>query len=77
MKLISYKEEMGDTERICTREPHRVLLGFTGFPVSFIQQVDRLSDIPDGLDKPMMCGRYNELTDPHNKDVFMLEKKVG
>lgn len=23
------KQEMGDTERICTQEPHRILLGFS------------------------------------------------
>ena len=28
MKPISYKQEMGDTERLCTRESYRVLLGF-------------------------------------------------
>ena len=27
MKPISYKQETGDMERICTWEPHRVLLG--------------------------------------------------
>ena len=28
MKPISYKQEIGDTERICTPEPNRVLLSF-------------------------------------------------
>lgn len=28
MKSVSYKQEMGNTERICTQEPHRILLGF-------------------------------------------------
>ena len=29
MKSVSYKQEMGNTKRICTQEPHRILLGFT------------------------------------------------
>ena len=28
MKPISCNQEMGDTERFCAQEPHRVLLGF-------------------------------------------------
>ena len=28
MKPISYKQEIEDTERVCTREAYRVLLGF-------------------------------------------------
>ena len=28
MKPISYKQEMENTEQICTPEPHRVLLSF-------------------------------------------------
>ena len=32
MKPISYKQETGDTKRICTWELHRVLLGFISGP---------------------------------------------
>ena len=28
MKPVSCKQELGDTERICTLEPHRALLNF-------------------------------------------------
>ena len=28
MKPTSYKQETGDTERLCIQEPHRILLGF-------------------------------------------------
>lgn len=30
MKPISYKQEKGDTERLCAQQPHRVLLVSVG-----------------------------------------------